>query len=378
MTVTAKAAATHTARRHALRGLAMASGAVLLAAACGNPKAPEEGASSTSAASGEGVPAAWSAVTDPKKIPLGDGKVATSAQKDAIYSCRTSFRQGGARHDGPWFDNENKTWDSTAKVRVQGEHSWPDAEYNESTKGDSRNITSKNLPTQQVTGTFPIERSDPAYQYDTNPNAIEPETVDFTLPLNPTRADSPSCVDMGAIGVLKNGVYIYNSLDDAGRDAAAHETQDVCDGHPDGAEAYHYHNIPSCLLAAADKKGATLVGYALDGFGIYVERDDKGNLPTNADLDECHGRTSKVMWNGKETSVYHYSATLEFPYTVGCFRGTPVEPPEHDRTGNNHRGRQRPGQGGQDQGQTQGQGQRQRPGQAQGQSQGQGQGQGHH
>ncbi|MEU2157469.1 YHYH protein [Streptomyces sp. NPDC019396] len=175
---------------------------------------------------------------------------------------------------------------------------------------------------------------------------------------------------MGAIGVLKNGVCIYNSLDDAGRDVAAHETQDVCDGHPDGAEAYHYHNIPSCLLSAADKKGATLVGYALDGFGIYVERDDKGNLPTNADLDECHGRTSKVMWNGRETSIYHYSATLEFPYTVGCFRGTPVEPPERDRTGNNQRGRQRPGQGGQDQGQPQGQGQRQRPGQEQGQSQG--------
>jgi hypothetical protein len=30
------------------------------------------------------------------------------------------------------------------------------------------------------------------------------------------------------------------------------------------------------------------------------------------------------MWNGKLTRIYHYIATLEYPYTVGCFRGTPI------------------------------------------------------
>jgi hypothetical protein len=45
---------------------------------------------------------------------------------------------------------------------------------------------------------------------------------------------------------------------------------------------------------------------------------------TNADLDACHGTTSKVMWNGKKVRMYHYVATWEFPYTVGCFRGTPA------------------------------------------------------
>jgi len=34
--------------------------------------------------------------------------------------------------------------------------------------------------------------------------------------------------------------------------------------------------------------------------------------------------TSKVMWNGKETRIYHYDATLEYPYTVGCYHGTPI------------------------------------------------------
>ena len=44
-------------------------------------------------------------------------------------------------------------------------------------------------------------------------------------------------------------------------------------------------------------------------------------MPTDADLDACHGTTSAVPWNGKVQSVYRYVATLEYPYTVGCFHG---------------------------------------------------------
>ena len=69
---------------------------------------------------------------------------------------------------------------------------------------------------------------------------------------------------------------------------------------------------------------ATLAGYALDGFGIYVVKDARGTLPANADLDACHGTTSTVTFNGRRTRIYHYVATLEYPYSVGCFRGAPV------------------------------------------------------
>lgn len=55
-----------------------------------------------------------------------------------------------------------------------------------------------------------------------------------------------------------------------------------------------------------------------------VERDASGGLPTNADLDRCHGRTSPVLLDGEVVTTYHYSATLEFPYFIGCFTGTPV------------------------------------------------------
>ena len=42
---------------------------------------------------------------------------------------------------------------------------------------------------------------------------------------------------------------------------------------------------------------------------------------TNAQLDECHGHTAPVMWEGKMTNIYHYHLNREYPYSVGCFHG---------------------------------------------------------
>lgn len=326
-------------------GLVAGICSLMLLAACSTEPSPQAAtdsgvpAESSSSAGDEtaGVPVLWSGTIDPTALPLGDGKVSAEPEAGSLYSCKTEFGGRGAPNGGPWIDEANGTWDATSKAQVEGSNSWPQATYAESVDSGVRRITASNLPTEHVTGNFPIATSDPAYQYDRNPNEIDEKVIDLSLPAEPVAAAEPSCVPMGAIGVLKNGVYIFNSLDAAGADAAAHETQDVCDGHPDGGDFYHFHNIPSCLLDAAGTsddgspmpRTSTLVGYALDGFGIYVERDSTGSLPTNADLDECHGRTSTVLFNGMEQNIFHYSATLEYPYTVGCFLGTPVAQPSH-------------------------------------------------
>jgi hypothetical protein len=78
--------------------------------------------------------------------------------------------------------------------------------------------------------------------------------------------------------------------------------------------------LPRCLTQSKARK-SKLVGFALDGFPIYNGRDSEGERLTNADLDVCHGRTSKVKLDGRKQRIYHYEATREFPYTVGCFRG---------------------------------------------------------
>ena len=67
-----------------------------------------------------------------------------------------------------------------------------------------------------------------------------------------------------------------------------------------------------------------LVGYALDGFGIYGTAGAGGVHLSNADLDACHGHVETVMWDGKVVKMYHYHLTDEYPYTLGCLAGTPV------------------------------------------------------
>jgi hypothetical protein len=211
-------------------------------------------------------------------------------------------------------------------VAVAGSVSWPSASYSVTVSGSTRIINTNDLPIDHTTGTFPIASSDPSYQYDHNPNHIAAQPTTLRLPEIPVVAAKPSCTNLGAIGVLSDGVFLHNALDANGRDAPAHEVLDSCDGHPDQASRYHHHDVPSCILSGATGR-STLVGYAIDGYGIYVERNSRGARLTNSSLDACHGRTSVVGWNGKTTRVYHYDATLEYPYTVGCFQGTPVAQP---------------------------------------------------
>ena len=265
---------------------------------------------------------------DPTRIPLGDGNLSTGPKVGSVYSCQTSFSGGGAQAEGPWIDSAAKTWNSTAKIAVEGSVSWPDASYTVQVSGNKRVVTTNDLPENHTSGTFPVAKSDPAFQYDHNPNHIATQPLALTLPATPSLANEISCVPLGPIGVLNDGVVLFNALDDEGRDAAAHEILDSCGGHPDGANMYHHHDIPPCILSkTTGASTSTLVGYAIDGFGIYVERDANGNILTNDNLDACHGRTSEVMWDGTLTKIYHYDATLEYPYTVGCFGGTPIPTP---------------------------------------------------
>jgi hypothetical protein len=260
-------------------------------------------------------------------IPLGDGKVTTtSARAGYVYSCTGQFRGGGAQHSGPWIDAAAGTWNSTTKLHVKGTQAWPNASHSFTVSGSNRVLQTNDLPTGATTGNFPISPSDPAYQYDRTPNHVVAQSFDWTVPANPTAAGSPGCLGLGPIGISTDGVLFFDALDAAGRDAGAHEIQDACDGHPQQQGVYHYHSYSPCLSSAASQApgSSTLVGYMLDGYGIYVERDSHGNLPTDADLDACHGRTSAVSWDGRLATMYHYDVTLEYPYTAGCFHGTPV------------------------------------------------------
>lgn len=262
---------------------------------------------------------------NPRAVPLGDGYVSTAPRVGYVDSCITHFGGiGGSQVDGPWIDQTANTWNYDTKLAVNGAIKWPTGFYRVSLRGGRRVIKFNDLPIDHTTGAFPIATSDPAYRYDHNGNHIAEQSFDWSLPLHPRAASEPSCTNGGPMGVLDDGVVLFNALDGEGRDAGAHEVLDVCAGHPDPSDTYHHHDIPPCILRKARKGRATLVGYALDGYGIYVVRNRAGAMPTNTSLDACHGTASRVMWDGKMTRIYHYVATLEYPYTIGCFHGTPI------------------------------------------------------
>jgi hypothetical protein len=250
-----------------------------------------------------------------QNLPLGDGHVTTHPAAGNVYACNTSFRGGGARHAGNWFHGD--TWNPLEKPHVSGNVFWPEAAISLTPDGGTVKVTSNGLPVREPTGTFPIAPTDSAYQYDTNPNHIAAQHLEFDIPASPAPAEEPGCLPMGMIGFTTTGVAFYNALDAAGRDAAAHEVQDNCDGHPQSSAQYHYHNASPCI-PGYDRD--TLVGWALDGYPIFGMKNADGTWVTNADLDACHGRAERLTADGR-TYSYAYRLTREYPYTLGCFTG---------------------------------------------------------
>jgi hypothetical protein len=255
---------------------------------------------------------------DLTRLPLGDGKISDAPRRGWIWACRVDPNGGGADRNGPWI-KEDGTFDFTAKAVVAGSVSWPHA-FRVARESDRREFSTNDYPSHP-TGKFPINPDSEAYRYDRNPNRIRGQSIAFELPADPVPAEAPSCAP-GAVGILLSGAVLFNALDAPGRDAVAHETQDSCQGHPQESGVYHYHSLSTCVPDEVDATGhSKLVGYALDGFGIYGRHGEGGKILTSADLDECHGHTHEILWDGKKVVMYHYHATWDFPYTVGCLRG---------------------------------------------------------
>ena len=256
-------------------------------------------------------------------LPLGDKRyVTTGAKKGYIYLCnaRTDEQGGGAQANGPWIGST--TWNILNKISIGGSVSWPGAAFTNTVSGDSRTLAGNDLPTSHTTGIFPVQSTDPAYQYDRNPNTISAQTLKDVVAAHPVYSQTPYCMG-GEVGVMLTGVALFNGFDATLRDAAAHEVQDSCEGHPQSKGEYHYHSLSSCFKDVSEK---TVLGFALDGFPITGPKMAEGKYLTTEDLDECHGVTSEIVLDGKNTVTYHYVMTQDFPYSASCFRAKAINP----------------------------------------------------
>ena len=278
---------------------------------------PAQASASVKLGTGARVPQKNIGSVDLTSLPLGDNKISSSAERGSIWLCgrdRRPANQGTL----PWV--HGSTWNLKAKVAVAGSIGWPDAEFSTcspTASGCCAATTCRSATRRACSRSRPRTRP----RLPADPMSITAQDLSLDLPANPTVTAQPQCMGM-EVGVTLDGVELFNGFDAVYADAVAQEVQDRCDGHPNMA-GYHRHWIPTCFKDAGGGQ-SKLMGFALDGFGIYGHRGPKGKVMTNDDLDACHGTTSVVRFNGKKRRMYHYVATWEFPYTVGCFRGTPA------------------------------------------------------
>ena len=214
--------------------------------------------------------------------------------------------------------------------------------FSMTTDANYRYIKGNGLPSTPM-GNFPVQPGTAAYSYyaalpggkdprtgsDYSTSAaisISPYDITSTLPMNPVMTGF-NPINSAIIGITLTGtvwhVEVANDASGNWYNPINALPPDQCFGHP-YAQQYHIHGYSwKCFPNQGTSGHSPLFGYALDGFGIYGPRGEDGQMVTNAQLDECHGHVHPVMWNGTLQPIYHYHLNREFPYAVGCFRGTP-------------------------------------------------------
>lgn len=321
-----------TCPRHASAGWIAARlviGSLYLLAACGSTSATDPAPSGTTTNAPATdltayyiTPAVCTDAQGPDctKLPLGDTRFSTTgAAVGKLWSCTAANANapGSVRSRITWIDDATGSWNLLRKPFLPARTGTiTPGTISVSEQSGTRTIVSSSMPVDARIGNWPMTGYAVLTAIDPNPGTPAARTVTFSLPMLPTVATSPGCVSLGAIGVTLNGVVLYNAADARGNDAAAHEIVDVYGGHPAMTD-YHYHFVPERLDATRLPDGHSgIIGYIRDGYAIYGYHGTGGAELRNTDLDECHGHSHGTLG-------YHYHATIEYPYTIGCYRGTP-------------------------------------------------------
>lgn len=254
-------------------------------------------------------------VSKPRELALGVGKISLEPTKGMLYACEDHIHPNDTSgrdwiRDGFWYPDE--------RVEIDGQIAHKGVTFEITAQAQERILRGDGLP-KHVTGEFPVSGNDDAKAFNEQNFSITRGNYVLTLPRFPSIAPKPSCVPKGTIAIMLSGGALHSAEGDNSDDAPGFEVFDQCDGQVD-KEGYHYHNASRCLGAFTQDN---LIGYAMDGFGIYGNREN-GKEITNDDLDACHGHVGEVMWDGDMREMYHYHATNEFPYTIGCFKGDPI------------------------------------------------------
>lgn len=131
------------------------------------------------------------------------------------------------------------------------------------------------------------------------PSYYEDLSNTFFIPVEPTYQQRTSRGGRGGLGIAFNGVK-FEEPAPINEIIKAHTIAplDDCGGHVNAHVGYHYHAVTGCTKKIEQPDNHTaLIGYAVDGFGIY-EYNSKEESKTSV-LDDCNGHSDNIRG-------YHY------------------------------------------------------------------------
>ncbi|MRH99662.1 YHYH protein [Kriegella sp. EG-1] len=164
-----------------------------------------------------------------------------------------------------------------------------------------------------------VEEAYHNYCVECLPDYFKNQTTTYTIPINPMYQENSQRFGRGGIGLAFNGVK-FDPPAPTHAILAAHTIAPLDDhgGHVNPHGGYHYHAVTGSTKEIEQSDvHAPIIGYAIDGFGIYALADKDNHMPSY--LDDCGGHSDDIRG-------YHYHAGAPGGnQIIKCLHGIPGE-----------------------------------------------------
>lgn len=219
-----------------------------------------------------------------------------------------------SENGGIWFENDS-VFDVSGHFIAHLDEFYNDEKWNLYRKDGTIKVTS----TKE--GCLAAAKPNVEDQYNNYcveclPEYFDHQVTTFVIPAIPVYQKESQPLGRSGVGIALNGVK-FDPPAPTHAILRAHTIAPLDDhgGHVNPHGGYHYHAVTGSNLEIEQDLHSPLIGYAIDGFGIYALLDKNNNEPIN--LDECGGHFDDVRG-------YHYHAGAPGDNEIiKCLHGIP-------------------------------------------------------
>ena len=205
--------------------------------------------------------------------------------------------EDGKEKAGIWFD-DGKVYDVDGHFIAELAEFYKDEEWKLFREDGSIKVT-RTKEECEGAAKPDVDEEYQNYCVECMPEYYKDQVTTYMIPVNPVYKNETQRFGRNGLGLAFNGVN-YDPPAPTHAILAAHTLAPLDDngGHVNPHGGYHYHAATgSTKEVEQTDTHAPMLGYAIDGFGMYALLDKDGKEST--DLDECGGHTDEIRG-------YHY------------------------------------------------------------------------